>query len=149
MKKLIVAGLFLAAGVVALTGFAGGCGHHGGHGRHDPARMAAFVTEHVDDTLDDLEATPAQRERIHAVKDRMLERAQAARAGHAEARAEVLAQWKAETPDAARLHALVDARVEAMRAIAHEAVEAGLEVHGTLTPEQRAELTSKIERRMR
>jgi len=46
-KKTVVAGaagLVVAGGALALTGFAGGCGHHGFglHGR-DPAAMAAFV----------------------------------------------------------------------------------------------------------
>jgi Spy/CpxP family protein refolding chaperone len=149
MKKALVASLAVApllVGVALLTGFRGGCGH--GHGGHDPARMAAFVTDHVDDALDDLEATPEQRARVHAVKDRLLARGQALREARAGAHAEVLAQWRSETPDAARLHAMVDERLEAMRALAHEAVDAGVEVHGTLTPEQRAEVTRKIERRM-
>jgi Spy/CpxP family protein refolding chaperone len=149
MKKALVASLALApllVGVVVLTGFRGGCGHS--HGGHDPARMAAFVTDHVDDALDDLEATPEQRARVHAVKDRLLARGQALREARAGAHAEVLAQWRSETPDAARLHAMVDERLEGMRALAHEAVDAGLEVHGTLTPEQRAEVTRKIERRL-
>jgi Spy/CpxP family protein refolding chaperone len=149
MRKTLATGLavaVVATGFVLLTGFRGGCGGHGGH---DPARMAAFVTDHVDDALDDIDATPEQRAKIHAVKDRLLARGQALREGRAQTHAEVLAQWKSETPDAAKLHAMVDERFEAMRALAHEAVDSGVEVHGTLTPEQRAELTEKIERRMR
>lgn len=150
MKKTLATGLavaLVATGFVLLTGFRGGCGGHG-HGGHDPARMAAFVTNHLDDELDDLDATPEQRARIHAVKDRLLARGQALREGRSETHAEVLAQWRSETPDAAKLHAMVDERFEAMRLLAHEAVDGGVEVHGTLTPEQRAEVTKKIERRM-
>jgi Spy/CpxP family protein refolding chaperone len=150
MKKALAGVLgvaVVAAGFALLTGFrGGGCGH--GHGGRDPARMAAFVTDHVDDALDDLEATPEQRQRIHAVKDRLLERGQALRAGKGDTHAELLAQWKAESPDRARLHAMVDERIEAMRAFAHEAVDGAAEVHATLTPEQRAEVTRKMERRM-
>jgi Spy/CpxP family protein refolding chaperone len=147
MKRIIGAAtalIALALGLVALTAFRGGCGRHG-HGR-DPAQVAAFVTDRVDDALDDLDATPEQRTRILAVKDRLLAAGQKARAGHEEARAAVLAEWKAEQPDAARLHALVDARVEEMRSLAHEAVDAGIEVHGVLTPDQRAKVTRKVER---
>ena len=117
MKKIIAAAgavAALALGVVALTGFRGGCGCHG-HGAADPAQVAAFVTDRVDDALDDLDATPEQRTRIHAVKDRLLAAGQTARAGHAEAHAALLAEWKAEPPDAAKLHALVDARIEELR----------------------------------
>jgi Spy/CpxP family protein refolding chaperone len=149
MKKILggaAAALLVVAGVVGLAGFAGGCGGHGhGHGR-DPARMAAFVTDRVDDLLDDVDATPEQRTRIRAVKDRLLAAGEATRAGRKEAHDAVVAEWKAATPDAARLHALVDARAEEMRAFAHQAVDAGVEVHGVLTPEQREKLTRKAER---
>jgi Spy/CpxP family protein refolding chaperone len=149
MKKILggaAAALLVVAGVVGLTGFAGGCGGHGGwHGR-DPARMAGFVTDRVDDLLDDVDATPEQRTRIQAVKDRLLAAGEQARGGRREAHEAVVAEWKAETPDAARLHALVDARVEEMRALAHQAVDAGVEVHGVLTPEQRERLSRKAER---
>ena len=58
----------------------------------------------------------------------------------------IMNEWKSATPDAAKLHALVDARADEMRKLAHEAVDAGIEVHGILTPEQREKLTKKIER---
>jgi Spy/CpxP family protein refolding chaperone len=137
------AALLLAVGFVTLTGFHGGCGHRG---PRDPAEVAAFVTDRVDDALDDLDATPDQRTRVHAVKDRMLAAAQQLRAGHREAHDALLGEWKSATPDAAKLHALVDARAEEMRKLAHEAVDAGIEVHGILTPEQREKVTKKIER---
>lgn len=144
------AGALLALGATAtLTGFAGGCGHHGrGHGR-DPAAVAAFVTDRVDDALDDLDATPEQRTRIHAVKERLLAAAQEARAKGGDHRAELLEAWRSETPDAARLHALVDEHLDALRAVAHQAVDGAVEVHGTLTPAQREQLAVKAERRMR
>jgi Spy/CpxP family protein refolding chaperone len=143
------AGTLLVLGATAtLTGFAGGCGHHGRHGR-DPAAVAAFVTDRVDDALDDLEATPEQRTRIHAVKERLLAAAQEARAKGGDHRAELLAAWRSETPDAARLHALVDAHLDELRAVAHQAVDGAVEVHGTLTPAQREQLAVKAERRMR
>lgn len=149
MKKIVgitAAALVLAAGVVALTGFAGGrFGCHRGHGR-DPAELAAFVTDRVDDALDDLDATPEQRTRVNAVKDRMLQAGLAMRGDHGATHETLLAEWKAESPDAAKLHALVDARADAMRAFAHQAVDAAVEVHGILTPEQREKLTRKAER---
>jgi Spy/CpxP family protein refolding chaperone len=108
--------------------------------------VAAFVTDRVDDVLDDVDATPEQRTRIHAVKDRLLAAGQQARAGHEEVHAAILGEWKAEQPDAARLHAVVDQRIEELRALAHQAVDGGVEVHGILTPEQREKLTRKAER---
>jgi Spy/CpxP family protein refolding chaperone len=149
MRKILAAAAAVAiagAGAVALTGFAGGCGaHRHGHGR-DPAELAAFVTDRVDDALDDVDATPDQRTRIHAVKERLLAAGQKARGGHRDAHEALRAEWTAEQPDGAKLHALVDARAEEMKAFAHQAVDAGIEVHGILTPEQRAKLTKKVDR---
>lgn len=143
MKKILVAVAALAVGVVALTGFRHGFGRH----RHDPAQMAAFVTARLDDALEDLDATPAQRNQLHALKDRLLAKGQALHADHDATRAELVAQWKADRPDAAKLHALVDARIDGLRAFAHEAVDGAIEAHDALTPEQRAKLTQKIEQR--
>jgi Spy/CpxP family protein refolding chaperone len=131
-----------AAGVVALAGW----GHCGPPRPRDPAEMAAFVRDRVDDALDDLDATDAQRAQIHAIAERALAKAATLHQGHEADRAELLAQWNSATPDRAKLHAMVDQRFEAMKAMAHEAVDAGIEVHDVLTPEQRAKVTKKLER---
>lgn len=136
--------LLLGVGLVTLTAFRGGGFCHGGH--RDPAQLAAAASKHVDDLLDDVDATPDQRTRIHAVADRMIEAAKAVHAGQQGTHDALLEAWKSDAPDAAKLHALVDQRVEEMRKVAHEAVDAGIEVHGILTPDQRAKLTRKIER---
>ncbi len=144
MKKLalIASALVVALGLVAIVGFrfAGHC-----HGR-DPAQVKAMVNEHVDDTLDDLKATPDQRTQIHAVVDKLLQDGEKLHGGHAAVHDEVLAQWKSDQPDAAKLRALVDERAKELRAFADEAIDAGVQVHGILTPDQRAQLTRKIER---
>jgi periplasmic protein CpxP/Spy len=137
-----LATLAAVGGLAALAAVGGGCGHH--HPR-DPAEAAAFVTARVDDLLDDLNATDAQRTQVHALKDRLLADALKLRAGGEPIHAELLAQWSG-TPDAARLDALVDERAEAMRAFAHEVVDAGVQLHGILTPEQREKLARKVER---
>lgn len=147
MKKLLAGGVVALAvvlGAVALTGFAGGCAHRGPP--RDPARMAAFVSARVDDLLDDVDATPDQRTKLHAIADRMLAEAKAAHADHDQVHETLLAEWKAEAPDRAKLHALVDARVDAMRKLAHDAVDAGVEAHDVLTPAQREKLARKAER---
>ncbi len=139
-----IAGATVVAALAAVMVFATGWGHH--HGPRDPAQVAAFVSRHVDDALDDVDATPQQRQEIHAVVDRLVQDGQKLRAGHAGVRQELVAQWDAAQPDAAKLHALVDERIDALRAFAHEAVDAGVRVHGILTPQQRAKLSTKIHR---
>ncbi len=128
--------------VVGLAGFA--CGHHA-HS-HDPAQIQKMVNARVDDLLDDVDATPDQRTRIHAIADRMLAAAKDAHAGHEQVRATVLGEWRAETMDRAKLHALVDQRADALRALAHQAVDAAADAHDVLTPAQREKLAVKAER---
>ena len=144
-KKIAIGGA-AALGAFAAIALLGAFRAHGGlHGR-DPAEVAAMVSTHLDDALDDLDATPAQRQSIHAIADRLVADAMKLRGERAGTHRELVAQWDADQPDAAKLHALVDQRVEEMRKLAHEAVDAGVEVHGILTPDQRAQLTKKIER---
>ena len=145
MKKFFggaAVALALVLGAVALVGF--GCAHHA-HPR-DPAQVAKYVNARVDDLLDDVDATPDQRTKIHAIADRMLAEGQALHADHAKVHDTVLAQWRAETPDKAALHALVDARMDALRKAAHDAVDAGIEAHDALTPAQREKLAKKADR---
>jgi protein CpxP len=138
--------LLLGVGLVTLTAFRGG-GCFRGHGHRDPAQMTAFVTNRVEDVLDDVDATPDQRAKILAMKDRMLDAAKAVHQDQGATHEALLDAWKSDAqPDAAKLHALVDQRADEMRKLAHEAVDAGIEVHGILTPDQRAKLTKKIER---
>jgi protein CpxP len=142
MKKSLAFGLALAATFTVLTGFRG-CGHRPSH---DPAQMAAHVTARLDSTLDDLEATPAQRQQIQAIKDRLLASAQTLHATRQADRAAALAEWDAASPDRAKIHALVDQRADALRAMAHQAVDAIADAHDVLTPEQRAKVSKKLHR---
>jgi len=149
MKKAILAVLgvaSLAVGFTVLTGFrGGGCG--AGH-RGDPAHMERMITGRIDEALEDLQATPEQRAKILAVKDRLLAEGKALHGARGDTRKEMLAQWDSASPDVARIHALIDQRAEAMKTLAHQAADGLAEVHAALTPEQRAQLSKKIHRRM-
>ncbi len=143
MKERMPMVLALAAGFLVLTGF-GRCGH----GPVDPARVDQMVTMHLDDALDDLKATDPQRAQVHALKDKLLQDGQKFAADQRQARQALVAQWDAAQPDGAQVHALVDARIDALRALAHEAADTAIQLHGILTPEQRAQISKKIHRRM-
>lgn len=146
MKKrtAAAAGLGSLAAILLLAGFAG-CGHH--H-RPDPARMDRRIAHHLDGALDDLKATPEQRTKLVAIKDRLVAEGRAARGDHRADLRVALAEWESPSPDAAKLHALVDARIDALRAMAHKVVDAGAEAHAILTPEQRAELAKRLKRHL-
>lgn len=68
--------------------------------------------------------------------------------GGPDVRAEALAEWKKDTPDAVALHARVDERVEAYRRLLHQAVDGAIEIHGELSPEQRVQIAELVEERM-
>ncbi|MCP3101122.1 periplasmic heavy metal sensor [Myxococcus sp. K15C18031901] len=142
-KKLTLAATAIVA-VVLLSGFAVRGGHRWGH---DPERIRQMVSWKLNDKLDDLDATDAQRQSINAVKDRLLDEGMKLAEAQRGVRSEVVTQLESATPDAKRLHALVDERIEAMRAFAHQATDAALEVHGTLSPEQRKELATEFRER--
>ncbi len=114
---------------------------------HGPfgAGRAKMVSWFVSGTLDDLKATDAQRAKVLAVKDRLLAQAEKLHAQHEAAHAELEGSWAADKMDSAALHALVDARVEELRGVLHQAVDGLVEVHDTLTPEQRRQLVSLVE----
>ena len=142
-KKIGIAVLGLGA-IGVLGAFRGGHGHGG----HDPEKMAQMVTQRLDRILGEIEATPEQRQKITAVKDRLLEQGKALYDERRGMMQDLLAQWRAPSIDAAAVHAKIDARAEAMKGFAHQAADGLAEVHGILTPEQREEIAAKWEQRM-
>jgi periplasmic protein CpxP/Spy len=144
MKTMLaaVAGALVATAGLALTAFHGGPFHHG----RDPAEVAAFVNNRVEDALDNLDATPDQRTVIHGLASQLLTDVQAHRDARQATHQAFLDEWKSDHPNAARLHALVDQRAAEMTAVAHQAVDAAVKVHDTLTVAQRAKITKRAER---
>ncbi len=133
---------FITLGGVGIAS-AGWFGHHGR--RMNPEKMQRFVEWRMDSVLSDIDATDAQRDQIKALASQLFEAAKPQLEARGETRKAVLAQLSADTPDAAALHALVDARIDAMRALAHQAVDAGIEAHGVLDAKQRAALAERFE----
>ena len=143
MKKVLKAAVL---GLVVVGGFSSAAMAFGGKGHHGD-RMEKFINWRVEEELEDLDATPAQTQKINAIKDRLLAEGKERHAGNEKARAEAMAQWNQDSPDKARVHALVDERVEDMKAFAHKVADAALEVHAILTPEQRKQMSTKVEER--
>jgi Spy/CpxP family protein refolding chaperone len=142
MKKTLTISLLAVAltSMVALTGFGGGCGHN-----HSPAERAEWMKKravsHVDDALDDLDATDDQRVKVQALTANILGDATGLLEDHQRAKLELKAQWDSKSPDSQRVHAIVDARVDALSKILHKVADAGLQLHGILTAEQRADIS--------
>lgn len=141
MKKKIAIAASAVLAVVLLSGF------RGGGWNKDPERVKQMITWKVNDKLEDLEATQAQKQAILSVKDRLFEEGKRLAQEHQATRLEVLTQLESDSPDAQRLHRIVDERIDAVRGFAHKVVDAALEVHRTLTPEQRKELSTEYRER--
>jgi Spy/CpxP family protein refolding chaperone len=139
MKKSILYTTLGVGGVLLLSGFAVPRWHG-----HPGQRIKAYI----EDLLDDVKATDAQRQQITAIEDKIIADAQALHQKQKGGHQELLDQWNAAQPDQAKLHAMIDAHVEAMRTIAYEAADGLVQAHGILTPEQRAEVGRKLQKRM-
>lgn len=140
--------LIVVAAVLALAAFRPPWGHRG-LGHMNPERMERMANERVNDVLDDLDATPAQRTRVHAMKDDLMVDGRKFHEGNKAARAELITQWDSPRMDNVRAHALVDERLDAARAMAHKLVDDMLELHTLLTPEQRAKVSEHVRERTR
>ncbi|MBP7866329.1 MAG: Spy/CpxP family protein refolding chaperone [Acidobacteria bacterium] len=149
VKTFITVGVALAAlalvAAVAARPMLSGCMGHGKGLMHNPERIRQVATWIVDDVLDKIEATPQQRERVHALKDEMLTRAgalhQECQANHAR----FLAEFKRERPDMTNVHAMIDQAAAKKVAFAHEIADAVLKLHDILTPAQRNQLVALAE----
>ena len=139
MKKKIAIAASAVLAVVLLSGF------RGGGWNRDPERVKQMITWKLNDKLEDLEATDAQKQAINSVKDRLFDEGKLMAQEHQTTRVEVLTQLESDYPDATKLHGIVDARLDAVRAFAHKVVDAALEVHKVLTPEQRKELSTEYD----
>ena len=150
MKTKLMALVAGVAAFVMLTGFGpgAGCGR-----APDPqerfARMQQMVTSRLNDQLDELKATPDQRAKILAIKDRVLQQAQAHfEQGRQQGQADrqwAINQLTSDAPDKNALYAKADAKADEFKSIAHQAIDALVEVNQILTPAQRAQLKAKIE----
>jgi periplasmic protein CpxP/Spy len=141
MKKLasVLALAALGLGVLTLVAFR----HH-----RDPAHMEQALTRRVDKMLDEVQATDTQRQQILAIKDKLVADGKALHASHADTRRKLLALWQSDQPDAAQVHALVDGRADAMKSFADEVADAVLQVHGILTPAQRAKIGDRLQQHL-
>ncbi|WP_050726674.1 Spy/CpxP family protein refolding chaperone [Vulgatibacter incomptus] len=136
-KSLIAAGLGLAA-FLALSGFK--AAHHG---PMDPEKAHAKIFARLDKILTKVEATPEQRSRINGIAERLWSERPERDGGPRE----LLSVWSEESPDAAAIHAKIDQKAEARRVFANRMADAMIEVHGILTPAQRAQVGQLLEER--
>lgn len=141
-RKLIALSVGALA-LVSLAGFAGG-GSGWCHKEKSPEQIQQLTTRFAERAFDDLEATPEQRKQLLSLKDALVTEGLSMRTEHKAAKDEALKLWESPKPDAQAVHAMVDERIERMRAFAHEAADKLIEAHQILTPEQRAQVAEKV-----
>jgi periplasmic protein CpxP/Spy len=141
----------ILVGAVAVTSLAACGGGYGGgasvNSKERLERAKKFVDWRVDDALDDLDGTDAQKAQVKQVTDKLFVEAAPALEANQAARAGLVEQWGTANPDATKVHAIVDERAQALTGFAHKVADAALELHRILTPEQRAKITKEIQER--
>lgn len=141
----IAIGFFAVIGLAAVTvGF-----KHGHHGPRDPAKVQKYVAFHVDDVLDDVDANDKQKAAVQASVAEVVDAAFELRADREIIRDAFLDAWASEDLDPATLDTLVEQKISQLRKVAKVATRELAEIHGTLTPDQRAELAERLEKRRR
>lgn len=142
LKRRTLFWSLLAIPVVAFTGWRA---YAHGRGMHrDPERMSKFVEFRVNDVLDDLNATDAQKKNILEIVRGVTKDAGGVMKEGRDTHDEMLELFTQPAVDAKLVHARIDERAKAMQAMAHRVADAALKVHTQLTPEQRAELAEII-----
>jgi len=110
----------------------------------NPEMALAQLGVVTDAALDQIEAEPAQREAIHAIKAKLFENGREFRAIGKGVRERLVTQWRSEQPNRDEMRAEVDVLAESIRAMGYAAIDASLEVHGTLSPAQREQLAELV-----
>jgi Spy/CpxP family protein refolding chaperone len=134
----------LATGVAGVGAWRSHGFHGGGHGDRHHALMARFIDFTLEQKLEELKATDAQKQKVREIKDQLVRDGKALHDDRAAFREEVLALVSRDDLDAAALRALVKSRTDAFVRFADDATQAVVDLHATLTPEQRALLLSDV-----
>jgi periplasmic protein CpxP/Spy len=136
------------AAVAVLSGAVAVACSHGGHGKMTPERMKTIVTWKVNDVLDEVDATSAQRKVILDASYKVL-----ADFGKLHAQAEgdhdkLLVELGSSQPRAEVFHAMIDKRGDEIRAFLHRSVDTLLAANAVLSVEQREQLVAMAREHM-
>jgi periplasmic protein CpxP/Spy len=119
-----------------------------GHRRGNHKMMLKFVEYAMNEKLDAVGATEAQKQKVRAIKDRLVKEGETLHGDRDEFRKELLALLEQENPDPARVKALAHQRIELFSRFADNAADAVVELHGVFTPDQRQKLIAELREHM-
>lgn len=136
---------FLAFAVALFVGGIAYKSAHAGFGHHRKAAIVKrMISAHIDEVLDEAKVNDSQRQRIYGVRDRLFATFEAHHQRGGGKLEQALTLFESDQVDANTLSAL-RSDVEAERkAMADQVTQALVEVHDTLTPQQRRVVTDHI-----
>jgi periplasmic protein CpxP/Spy len=113
---------------------------------HRGRNFQTMITNRVNRLLDEVGATPEQRQTINQVKDDALAKLAQKRQQHANEHAQWMSALTADQVDVNALNAAADQKAQEMASTAKEIIIPALvKVHDTLTPAQRQKLAEVIQ----
>lgn len=140
-----IAVLALAAGGTGMLGLgAWQVRAHGGFGGHRREMAHKFMEFVVNEKLDQIGATAAQKAKVRAVEDRLIKKGEALRGERESFHRELMAIIEQDNPDPAQIKALAHERIDKLSRFADEAADALVELHGVFTPDQRRQLLAEL-----
>lgn len=139
-SKLLTVGS-VAVAFVVLTGFTTASR---GWGPRESDRARQVFSWHVDDRLEALKASPAQKQATRALQEVLFEDGEVLYVGQRTANERMLEFWGSHSPDPLAVHQLVEERMAAFRVYAHKVADSALELHRILTPEQRQLVANEV-----
>lgn len=148
MIDLKLAALAMAVSGAGILGVGAYRSHGGFRGHGAGALMRKFIDFAVNEKLDEVGASEAQKQKVREIKDRLVKEAHALRDDRKAFRDELLSILEQDNPDAAQLKAAVRQRTEAFGRLAEDAADAVIELHGVFTPEQRKKLLAEAREHM-
>ena len=144
-KRVFMVGAGLALGC-AVAAMSVSCSH--GHGKMTPERVKTMVTWKVNDVLDEVDATAAQRKVILDASYKVL-----ADFGKLHAQAEgdrekLLGELASNQPRADVIDAMIDTHLEALKGFLHRSVDTLLAANNVLSRDQREQLVEMAREHM-
>jgi periplasmic protein CpxP/Spy len=130
----VAVSIALIAGAMLTSALAQGPGMHGAHG---PEMMKRMISARLDEALDQANVTPEQRTAIHASRDRAFATLAANRPDPRAQRDLLLSAFEADQLDMKQVQAMSAQMDYQHQAIRNAVAQAIVEIHDTLTPEQR------------
>lgn len=122
-------------------------GHRGGHGAMDPERVNARIDRMTERLAKAVEATPEQREKIGAIAKAAAADLSTLRKQGGDLRRQAMDLLKAPTVDRAAIESLRSQQMTVADALSKRMTTALADTAEVLSPEQRAKLAERFERR--